>query len=68
MFLSAAAQGLVFVVDASDGFRLEEARKELEGKMLHIKTKTKTNTNTKTKTKTKARTKNHHFIKNRYSQ
>ena len=50
----------MFVVDASDGFRLEEARKELEGKLLHIKTKT--NTNTKTKTKTKARTKNHHFI------
>ena len=57
---------MVFVVDASDGFRLEEARKELEGKMLHIKIKI--NTNTKTKTKTKARTKNHHFIKNRYSQ
>ena len=50
---------MVFVVDASDGFRLEEARKELEGKMLHIKTKINTNT----KTKTKARIRNHHFIK-----
>ena len=52
---------MVFVVDASDGFCLEEARKELEGNMLHIKTKI--NINTKTKTKTKARTKNHHIIK-----
>ena len=49
-------QGLVFLVDASDGLRLEEARRELAGEKK-IKTKNtdkdkdKDKENTKTKTK-----------------
>ena len=47
-------QGLVFLVDASDGLRLEEARRELAGeKKIKTKNTDKDKDNTKTKTKTK---------------
>ena len=44
-------QGLVFLVDASDGLRLEEARRELAGEKTKNTDKDKDKENTKTKTK-----------------